>query len=81
MPFTLRGRVDVNMVAAYAPTAEATPQYKDSFYGQFTNAKRRAMRSSGTDMNAHMIHEGEGVEERIGKRVLGVGQEVKDVQE
>ena len=80
MTITLKGRIPVTVASAYAPTAIATAENKDTFYAEFSKLTNKHTKKGilyvGADLNAKFIDPGD-YEDGIGPHILGVGQPVE----
>ena len=83
MTLTLKGKIDVTLIAAYAPTAIAPAEEKDNFYELLTKEtnkyKKKGIMYIGSDLNAKLIHPGE-LEEGYGQYIFKEGPPVSEGQ-
>ena len=79
MTITLRGRIPVTIASAYAPTAAATAEDKDTFYEALQTLTRKHRNKGilyvGADLNAKFIDPGD-YDDGIGPHIFGAGQPV-----
>ena len=75
MIMKLRGKVDIHIIAAYAPTAAESMEEKDNFYDQLRSSvnarKKKIMVIIGADMNARILEPGSNPSDGIGPYVFG----------
>lgn len=82
MSITLSGKIDLHVIATYAPTAAAPTIQKEEYYEQLKKHVKPKLKQGvlviGADMNAKLNEAGDGGEEGIGKHVFGLGHEVEE---
>ena len=76
----IRGKIDIYIISAYAPTAEAQEEDKDKFYDELkkhiNKHKIGGVTYVGADMNAEIKEPGDSPSDGIGEHIFGYGQQI-----